>query len=201
MSIVHLLGNGDSAQIFNNVEREPKDKVLICNVPPFTVRKVFACIMVDFKMMAALSEGSVNLNAYDWVLGTRPQRYMEMFPSFYLQYAPRIKDFYTTVPPYAGSATDFNCGHMAAHYACSKLKCSELHMYGFDSIFDYSLRSSSDLFLESDRGQMNNHRLINIWRPIWEGIFNEHPQVKFVLHHTHNNAKIAFPDNVEVRTP
>ena len=39
---------------------------------------------------------------------------------------------------YAKNYTDWNCGHMAVHYACNKLLANEVHMYGFDSIFDFN---------------------------------------------------------------
>jgi hypothetical protein len=198
MSNIHLLGNGDSAHTFNKINRSAKDKLLICNMPPFAVDNVFASVMVDFKMMSALADGFVNLDAYDWILGTRPKKWMEMRSDFYMKYAPNIKAFHTQVPKYAGNATNFNCGHMAAHYACSQLGCTTLNMYGFDSIFDYNLRSSSDLFLESDRGEMNNYRLINIWRPVWMGIFQDFPDTRFVLHHTHEKSKIKLPNNVSI---
>ena len=199
MKVVHVLGNGDSAHIFNKIQRQPRDKLIVCNMPPFAVPDVFGCAIVDFKMMRALAEGVVNLNAYEWILGNRPKKFMEKNSSFYLKHAPHIKEFYTHVPDYAGSATNFNCGLMATHYSCSVLKPDEIHMYGFDSIFDYSMRSSTDIFMESNRGRMNNHRLIELWRPIWQGVFIEHPNIKFVLHHRHDNNKVAFPDNVELK--
>jgi len=200
MSIIHLLGNGDHATRFKPSRRTPGDKLLICNMPPFAVDNVYATVMVDFKMMRAINEGSVNLDFYDWVLGTRPQKWMEMQPQFYLKHAQRIKEFYTVVPDYAENATSFNCGHVAAHYACNKLKATELHMYGFDSLFDFNMRSITDLYLKSDRGTTNNNRLIDLWRPIWNGLFDEFPDVKFVLYHKHNNAKVQFPKNVQVNT-
>lgn len=201
MAVVHLLGNGDSAPLFNDVTRRAKEKLLICNMPPFEVKDVYASIMVDFKMMKALTEGFVNLNAYRWVLGNRPKMWMEMRPDFYMKYAPNIREFYLTIPEYAENATNFNCGHMAAHYACTKLNATQLNLYGLDSIFDFNMRSTSDLVLASDRGDTNNYRLINIWRPIWTHIFNEFPDTNFVLYHSHGNVKIDLPKNVEIRCP
>jgi len=42
--------------------------------------------------------------------------------------------------------------------------------------------------------------LINNWRPIWLGIFNEFSDRQFILYHKHANLKITLPENVEVRT-
>lgn len=195
--IVHLLGNGDNASMFNH---SCKGTRLICNLPPFEVSNVYASCIVDFKMMMALTEGSLNLDAYEWVLGNRPKIWMQNKAAFYLKHASKIKEFYLTVPKYAGNATNFNCGHMAAHYAANKLQAEEVHMYGFDSIFDHNMRSITDLYLNSDRGDTNNFRLLNNWRPIWNGIFNEFSNTKFVLYHKHDKAKIPLPDNCEVRT-
>lgn len=194
---VNVLGNGDSAFLF---KRGTPGKLLTCNMPPFelTNKEVYATCMVDFKMMIALTKGEINLGMYDWILGTRPRKWMEMRPDFYLKYAQNIKCFHQHVPHYAGNATNFNCGHMAVDYACRKLKADEVHVYGFDSIFDTNLRSYTDLLLSSDRELNNTHRLANNWRPIWTCLFNEFKGIKFYLYHTHNKIKIRHGQNVSV---
>lgn len=196
--VIHVLGNGDKAGYFLREER--KGTLLLCNMPPFDVdiKRVYATCMVDFKMMMALAEGSIRLDNFEWVLGTRPRVWMYEQPNFYLKYANRVKEFYTHVPKYAGSPTNFNCGHMAVHYACAKHKADEVHMYGFDTIFDFNMRSVTDLVLSSDRTNVNNYRLLNNWRPIWRDIFREFPNTKFVLHHNHDKLKIPKLDNMEV---
>jgi hypothetical protein len=155
--------------------------------------------MVDFKMMMALNEGSVSLQKYDWILGTRPRIWMYEQSSFYLKYAHCVKEFYTHVPDYAYNPTNFNCGHMAVHFAAAQKQADEVHLYGFDTIFDFNMRSSTDLALSSDRGNINNFRLLNIWRPIWRDIFREFPKTEFVLHHNHDRLKIPKLDNVRVK--
>jgi len=203
---VHILGNGDMAQMMPENWRYERDgKLLICNQPPFEVHNVYATIMVDFKMMQALTEGSINLDMYYWVLGNRPKIWCDQNPGCYMRHSGHIREFYTDVPKYCGAdaataATNFNCGHMAAHYAARKHKPDEIHMYGFDSIFDRNMRSYTDTVLSSDRTDGNNHRLLDIWRPIWFRIFKEFPEVKFVLYHKHPNAKIPLSENVEVVT-
>lgn len=195
--VVHVIGNGDKAIYY---QREKRDGMKItCNMPPFEMgqNEVFATCMVDFKMMMALTEGSVNLDKFMWILGTRPRIWMYEKSGFYMKYAHRIREFYTHVPKYAGNATNFNCGHMAVHYAASKQKADEVHMYGFDTLFDFNMRSVTDLVLNSDRSTVNNYRLLNNWRPIWRDIFKEFPNTKFVLHHNHDNIKIPKLDNME----
>jgi len=73
-------------------------------------------------------------------------------------------------------------------------------MYGFDSLFDFNLRSTSDLFLNSDRGNSNNNRLANNWRPVWENMFKEFPNTKFILYHKHNAIKCTISKNVHIVT-
>jgi len=174
---------------------------LLCNMPPFDVdpKTVFGTVMVDFKMMMALTEGSIALNQYQWILGTRPRIWMYERSAFHLKYAPNVREFYTHVPKYAGNATNFNCGHMATHYAAARHKADEIHMFGFDTLFDFNMRSYTDVVLSSDRSQVNNYRLLNNWRPIWRDIFREFKNTKFVLHHNHDNLKIPVLDNVEVK--
>jgi len=125
-----------------------------------------------------------------------------------MKYSHLIKGFYQHVPKYAAgtgdprmAATNFNCGHMAVHYACAKMKADEVHIYGFDSIFDMNLESFTDLLLESDRSTGNTVRLAQNWRPIWTEMFKEFPDTKFHLYHSHSNIKIPISDNVYVHTP
>ena len=73
-------------------------------------------------------------------------------------------------------------------------------MYGFDSIFDFNLVSTTDLVLNSPRDASNTHRLAENWRPIWEGLFREFPDTQFVVYHNHGHSKINLPQNVDVRT-
>ena len=86
---------------------------------------------------------------------------MEMQGSFYMRYAQNIKGFYPHVPEYAGNATNFSCGHFAVHYACNVMKATEVHIYGFDSIFEMDLTSWTDTILGSDRSTENTVRLSN----------------------------------------
>ena len=193
---VHVIGNGPSC-----VTYEPaKGLKLTCNVPPFEVKNHYASCIVDFKMMAAIQEGSV-MPPGEWICGWRPHKWCEMNPMFYVKYAGRIKDFYKVLPPYVQNYTDFNCGHFAVHYAANKLGANEIHMYGFDSIFQFNVKSSMDVVLMSDRGNINTHRLLNNWRPIWQGIYNQFPNTQFVVHQKDDGVspKIDMPKNVEVK--
>lgn len=193
--VAHVIGNGDCASMY----KPSKGLKITCNLPPFSVPDAYTTCMVDFKMMSAINNGSVTVPG-EWVLGARPKKWMEMHPAFHMKYAKQIKEFYTELPKYAENYTNFNCGHLAVHYTANKLKCDEIHMYGFDSMFDFNMRSTSDLFLFSDRDINNNMRLMNNWRPIWGQLFNEFPNTKFVLHHKHDNLKFPAPKNVEIVT-
>lgn len=195
---MHLIGNGDKAAYY--LEQPRHGTKILCNMPPFEVdpKEVYATCMVDFKMMAALTAGEISIDQYKWVLGTRPRTWMNERPAFYMKYAPNIKEFYTHVPAYAQNATNFNCGHMAAHYTCTKFKPDVLHMYGFDTIFDFNMRSITDVYLSSDRTDTNNYRLLNNWRPVWRDIIREFPQTEFVFHHNHDAFKIPKLDNMRV---
>ena len=45
---------------------------------------------------------------------------------------------------------------------------------------------------------MNNNRLANNWRPVWQNMFKEFPNTKFILYHTHDAIKFPVGDNVEI---
>jgi len=202
---VNVLGNGPGYNLF---ERGTPGDLLVCNMPPykFMPNEVFASCMVDFKMMIALDKGEVELGMYDWVLGKRPRRWMEKRASFYLKYSQNIKKFHTYVPPYAQlpgqkleeAASNYSCGHMAVDYACRGMNATEVHLYGFDAMFDMNLDSFSDTFLKSDRSPLNVHRMASNWRPIWGYFFKEFSNVQFIIHHEHSDIKIKLPENVRI---
>mgnify|MGYP001188655135 FL=1 len=202
---VNVLGNGDSWPLF---ERGTKGELIVCNMPPidFLSSEVYASCMVDFKMMKALEKGEINLDRYDWLLGSRPRRWMEQNTSFYLKYSSKIRGFHTHVPPYAQlpghklheAATNYSCGHMAVDYACRSMRATEVHLYGFDAMFDMNLSSYTDNFLESNRSALNVHRMASNWRPIWSGFFKEFNKVTFVIHHVHSDIKFKLPENVTI---
>ena len=191
--VAHVIGNGDNASLY----KPQKGLKITCNLPPFTVDNVYSSCMVDFKMMKAIATGSVVVPG-NWTLGFRPKKWCEMHPEFHMKYASQIRNFYTDKPEFVKNYTDFNCGHMATHYAANGLRADEVHLYGFDSLFDHNMRSCTDVFLQSDRGRMNNQRLIDNWRPIWQKLFAEFPDVQFVIHHKHKNIKFSVPSNVDI---
>lgn len=194
--VIHVIGNGDHAGMYKQNSTGMK---VTCNLPPFPVQGAYGTCIVDFKMMRAMHEGSVSVPG-DWIIGFRPSKYLEMNPDLRIRWMHHIRDTYLTLPEYAVNYTNFNCGHMAVHYSANKLKGTEIHMYGFDSMFDFNLRSCTDFYLNSDRGDTNSLRLSNNWRPIWQNLFKEFPDTQFVLHHKHENIKFPVPENVEIVT-
>ena len=192
---VHVIGNGDTASFY---QKEPRKGLkLCCNVPPFEIYDMYATCIVDYKMMSVIDAGQA-LPPGEWICGVRPKHYCETHPRFNMRIANRIKEFYTKLPKYAANYTDFNCGHFAAYYAAEKLKAERIHLWGFDSIFDFNLRSYTDLVINSDRGNMNNNRLTTNWRPLWKGMFNDFKNIEWVLHHMHDKIKFTVPDNVKI---
>ena len=194
--VVHIIGNGGSSFLYNEEKR--KGLKLGCNQIGFNIPEKYASCIVDYKFMQAMTANEITLPG-QWILGFRPKHWMEMNPDYYMKVAHQVKEFYTELPKYAANYTDFNCGHMAAHYSANKLKADEIHLYGFDSIFDFNLNSASDLSLKSDRGSANNLRLADNWRPIWQSMFKEFSNTKFILHYTHDKLKINIGNNVDVR--
>ena len=132
MKVVHIVGNGDQASLFHKEQRNGMK--LTCNIQPWPVKGAYGTLTIPG----------------DWILGMRPKIWMDQQPTFYVKHSAQVKEFYTVLPKYVANYTDFNCGHMAVHYAANKVKAEEIHMYGFDSIFDFNLRSCSDFYLNSD---------------------------------------------------
>lgn len=191
--VAHIIGNGGSAQLYT----PSKGFKLTCNLPGFAVDNVYGTCIVDFKMINAIATGNVTVPG-DWILGFRPKHFCQKNPNFHMKYARQIKEFFTDLPPYAENYTNFNCGHMATYYALRRLGCDEIHMYGFDSMFNLDLRSASDFYLISDREASNNLRLTNLWRPIWQQMFAEFNNTKFIIHYKNDLIKFDVPKNVEI---
>lgn len=192
---MHLIGNGKSASLFDH---NSKGLRFVCNLPPFAIENIYATFMVDWKMQGAIAEGSLQVPG-DWILGYRPRVFCDKYPAYFMRHAHHIKDFYTVLPSYVENYTDFNCGHMGCHYISAKLKPDVIHMYGFNSIFDFDLFSCSDLYLYSNREAGNNLRLSNKWRKIWPNIFEEFPNITYKLYGKHNHLKLdRIPSNVEI---
>lgn len=191
--VAHIIGNGPSAGLY----KPAKGLITCCNLPPFAVDNIFVSGIVDFKMFRAMEEGSVTVPG-DWVLGVRPKKFLDNNPLYYMKHAKQIKTVYKVLPEYCANYTDFNCGHMVTHYMANVIDCDELHLYGFDSIFTFSLTSCTDFYLESDRSINNTNRLTTIWSGVWKGIFEEFSDKKFVLHTRSNNKRLVFPENVDV---
>ena len=194
--VVHIIGNGPQASIYQKEKK--KGLKMTCNLPPFEVPDAYSTAIVDFKMMNAITKGEVSVPG-QWILGFRPKIWMDKHPQFFMKISPKVKEFYLKLPKYAANYTDFNCGHMCTHYSCTKFNPDEVHLYGFDSLFDMDLRSCTDFYLESPRDPGSNVRLNGNWRPIWQGIFNEFSNINFVLHHNHNNIKFKVGDNVDIK--
>ena len=53
--VAHLIGNGKTSALY----KPQKGLKITCNVPPFEVANVYTTVMVDFKMMKAISTGTV----------------------------------------------------------------------------------------------------------------------------------------------
>lgn len=191
----HVIGNGDTATAYKQGSKGLK---VTCNLPPFPVPGTYTTCMVDYKMMMTIDKGEIVVPG-EWTLGARPKHYCETKPNFYMRHASQIKGFYTHLPKYCNNYTDFNCGHFAVHMTANLLKCDEIHMYGFNSIFDFDLRSCTDFYLNSDRGGVNNERLSRNWRPIWMNMFKEFPNKQFVLYHKHDALKFPKGENVEIK--
>mgnify|MGYP000589344636 CR=1 FL=1 len=148
--ILHIIGNGKSAGYFKD---DSKGVRITCNLPPMTIDNVFATCMVDFKMMRAIQEGSVDVPGH-WILGNRPKIHMQKNPSFYMKHARQIRGFYLDVPKYASSATDFK----------NIPDDSRVWIYQSNKDFSDSDIKIIDIKQSSNGGSMQNTKLIfSIW--------------------------------------
>ena len=70
---VHVIGNGDNATMY----KPSKGIKVTCNIPPFEVANVYTTCLVDFKMMKAMTEGSVTIPG-EWTEDQGHPNYVEV---------------------------------------------------------------------------------------------------------------------------
>lgn len=178
--VLHILGNGPSAKQYTTYNNP--GLTIGCNAPPPFVKNLWATCIGDYKMIAAIDKGFLESTDINFIMGLRPKMYCNEHTSFYMRMAPRIKEFYTEVPSYT-NPHKFSVGHLATHYACTKFEPDIVHMWGFDSMFNTDLRSYTDNFVKSNRDPENQHRMNTNWRSTWQHLFNEFPDIDFIVHY------------------
>ena len=200
--VVHVIGNGPSSFLYNEDVR--KGLKLSCNSAPFHVEGLWASCVVDMKYTNNIKAGLVTPQADQWILGHRPKKLLEnpKYVHFRHRVSNFIKEYYLDLPEYAGKGEagykNLSCGHFAVHYACNRLSADVVHMYGFDSLFEYTANSCTDMNMQETRNPVVDKEIVPVWRRLWNDMFNDFSETKFNLHYKNNKLKIDNRENLNI---
>ena len=142
--VVQLVGNGDNASLFF---KEPRPGMkLTCNLPPFNVAGVYATVIVDFKFMKAIQDGSLQCPG-DWILGMRPKIHMDRNPTFYVKHSHQVKEFYTELSYITREFVEYTTYVRALEMTTEEIiQNKELFLFDTDKYNDWiALLSKADM--------------------------------------------------------
>jgi hypothetical protein len=163
--IAHLLGNGASYTLYT-----PQQGTIIgFNVPKHNWH-VDYIVILDTMANRAMSKQDIKPRATVWchtdVLeqAQHNKHYPEMFDPVFGDKDARPRRY--------------NGGHAVVDYIINNRKPTEIHLWGFDSMFSTDLTSAMDETLP----RPNRPPLNNEWRPHWHTIMAKDSSIQYVLH-------------------
>lgn len=154
-----VLGNGPSKHLYDRTG----DFVIGCNIPGEGY-SVDATVIVDPEIVWILANDlelidcPVILSNIAW----EKMKQLKMDGYFNILYTFKSKDWY-------------NAGHYAALYLIHELKCDKIDIWGCDSIFDDTLKSSTDTLVP----KVESINFYKRWRLIWFNLMEAHPSIDF----------------------
>jgi hypothetical protein len=163
-----VLGNGPSKTAYDRTG----DFVIGCNIPD-SVNSVDATVICDVEIVWILKNSPNLIGATPLIISTNVYEKMKEF---------RIVDDYVILHVFKPRDW-YNSAHYAAQYLIDN-GCEEIHIWGCDSIFEDTIKSSTDELVKKD---MDQERFIRHWRQVWVDIHKSHPYVNFVAFRYNNN--------------
>lgn len=156
-----VLGNGPSKQLYDR----SGDFIVGCNIPTDDY-SVDATVICDVEVVWILKDNPDLIVDTPLIISTNVFEKMKEL---------RIVDDYIILNVFKPRDW-YNSGHYAAQYLIDN-GCSDIHVWGCDSIFESTLDSSTDQHIEKN---MDKERFIKNWRRIWEEIRIHNPTTNFV---------------------
>ena len=193
---IAILGNGVSRKLYN--EEENYDKVLGCNLPPKGIHLDYVCC-VDAKAVGlAYRTNAPHYNRlrdedFKLVLGSRARHGLTKSKAVpggtenLKEYLKRKGYIYKIIELLQDAREIgqryFSAGHLAFAFACEEWPDSDIHLYGFDSLFtghqgshsQYLRNPETDEPVERYRKKHTNktpHATVGSWYWIWERLIN-----------------------------
>jgi len=156
-----VLGNGPSKQFYDRTG----DFVLGCNIPSEQF-SVDATVICDEEIVWIL-KNDLTLIEVPVIISTKVYEKMKELgidKKFIILHVFKPKDWY-------------NSAHYAAEYLMSE-GCDEIHLWGCDSIFQNTVKSSTGALV--NQTTLGDDRFIRNWRRVWNEIHLNNPSVHFV---------------------
>mgnify|MGYP000007490627 CR=1 FL=1 len=158
-----VLGNGPSKKMFNRVG----DFVLGCNIPSQEF-SVDATVICDEEIVWVL-KNDFTLIQVPVIISTKvfeKMKELKIVEKFEILHVFKPKEWY-------------NSAHYAAEYLI-EYGCSEVHVWGCDSIFENDTKSETSKYTVQTTNA--DERFIKNWRRVWQEIHNSNGHIDFVVY-------------------
>jgi len=179
----HVIGNGFSWKFFKKIEES--DFVLGCNNPNV---KVDATVILDLRFFyKVLQRIDPIILDCPIITNNKCKKTYENPKYHYCKDKIIIKDVYSVSEKFKRSydLPSNKSGLNSAHFGTLWLienGYDEIHVWGCNSIFEYSFLSTTDSIVEADYKSEVNKSHIDIWRKNWELINTIYPNINLIYH-------------------
>lgn len=163
-----VIGNGPSRKYF---EDDSFENIIGCNIPNDDI--VMDSTVISDTEIVWILKNSPELIQIPIIISTKV---FEKLKEFKLDKHYQILSVFKPME-----------GFNSAHYATLKLidyGCTDIHIWGCDSIFSDVKETTTSAFIETDHESIE--KLYRTWRKTWEKITKAHPDINFVYHYGTN---------------
>lgn len=169
----HFVGNGPSQNLFGDFQYG----FTVAGNLPKHIKIYTALSIIDTKVILYLKNNNLNLkNKEIWC--TPDMVKQANFHKIQGTWIPHYKPQYR-----------YNSGHHAVQHLSKKFRFIEL--WGMDSMWSDDLTSQmDDRVIRTKRPPLNRE-----WRPHWQAIFKQHPDVRYTIHAPQGVNKVDYGEN------
>jgi hypothetical protein len=180
---LHIVGNGNSENLFLRSDYPSADIVIGCNFSNPKHRPDLT-IMIDIKPFMKFYEGVVL--TIPLVISERCENYVlkdmggwDKVPKGSLLLSDVIPMIHPKERPYP-----MNSGHHATLYGINEVleHTKTIHLWGFNSFWSDDMSSLTNAYVQRSEHAKTNNRVSETWRNYWVEIFNSNPSIEFCVH-------------------
>ena len=157
-----VLGNGPSKDAYDR----SGDFVLGCNIPSSEF-SVDATVICDEEIVWVL-KNDLTLIQVPVIISTKVYEKLKEF---------RIVDHFEILDVFKPKEW-YNAAHYAAEFLIKNTDCTDIHLWGCDSIFENTVSSTTGKLIQQTT--VGDTRFIKNWRRVWNEMHIANPSVHFV---------------------